>query len=191
MDAELLSWLKVIAGSGVTGTALVAGAKWFIVRPVERAEAAEKAALQREADAKKEAERWKDLWKDEQRATDQRIAQAEAALTGQTSMRPHRGELPTMSMLVESTPKRQHDDELQRRLLEDKARALPASTALEAFAPRAPPQLHGKGGRQDYEDRRRRQQDRGEDTPTQAFKPEALAQPFPHRGKLATHRDED
>lgn len=191
MDAETLSWAKAILG-GLISSGIGLGAwRWFIVRPVERAELAERKALEREADAKREAERWKDLWKDEQIAREKRIAAAETALDGRPSMRPHRGELPTMSMLVESTPKRLHEEEVQRRLLADRAAGNPPSTALEAFAPPPrQPRPHGAGGRQDHEEWKRRQRD-GTDTPTQAFKPQALGEPFPYRTKLPTHRDED
>lgn len=155
LDPEIVSWLKIVAGSSVTGTVLIALAKWFVVRPLEKAE--------------QEAKEYKDLWKEEQRARVKRIEAAEAAL-GRPSMRPHRENQTTRSMLVETMSRRQYEEELQRQMLAERAVTLPHAPPLEAFEPTREPELHGLGGRQDYEDHRKRNARDGVDTPID-FKP--------------------
>ncbi|HEX4334668.1 MAG TPA: hypothetical protein VH062_02075 [Polyangiaceae bacterium] len=165
IDPEVMSWLKVIAGSGATGSVLMGAFHWFIRRPLLKAEA--------------EALQYKNLWKGEQLAREKRIADAETALYGRPSMR-FREEQPTLSMIVDSRTKKEHEAELQRQMLAERARGLPHTTALEAFAPSPRDQVRAAGGGQDvYEERRQRQRERGEDTPT-AFQPIAIAEPFPH-----------
>lgn len=120
MNPELVSWGKTLAQWLISSGALIGAARFFIVRPLKKAE--------------DERDEYKKLWKDEQLAREKRIEEAETALFGRPSMR-YREELPTISMLKESTPKMQHEEELQRRLLAERARDLAPTTVLEAFAP--------------------------------------------------------
>jgi hypothetical protein len=119
-DPDLISWLKPIIETMVSGGVLTAMARFFIVKPLE--------------EAKRERDEYKKLWKDEQTAREKRIEAAETALYGRPSMR-YREELPTLSMLVESTPKRQREEELQRQVLAERAPGQPPAMPLAGMRP--------------------------------------------------------
>lgn len=180
-SSSVPTWAQLLVSSGVlglVGAAATRAWKWFVERPLRKAELRAEAAELREQEARRRC----DMLAGELKATAtafRSVRRLDELQSGAPlSTPPPRDEMPTLEHIIESRADRawaeQRERERSRPLNAPEPRALP----LEALGGKS--RLPPRAGRADYDAHAADRMSRGYDTPTQAFRP-----------KQPTHRDED